>query len=101
MKLQRFVAKDDGSILLFGIGLSVAGLMIATVSINVASLWVTRNILDGIAWLHPPAIIILCSPARERVESGLTTHLLNPEPHFLDSALRILGRFVHNFFQRH
>ena len=31
---------------------------------------------DGITWLHPPAIIILCSPSRERVESGLTTHLL-------------------------
>jgi hypothetical protein len=39
----------QGSILLFGIGLSVAGLMIATVSINVASIWVTRNVLDGIA----------------------------------------------------
>ena len=43
------MANDDGSILLFGIGLAVAGLMIATVSINVASLWVTRNVLDGIA----------------------------------------------------
>lgn len=41
--------RDEGSILLFGIGLSVAGLMIATISINVASLWVTRNVLDGIA----------------------------------------------------
>ena len=43
------MAADKGSILLFGIGLSVAGLMIATVSINVASIWVTRNVLDGIA----------------------------------------------------
>ena len=34
---------------MFGIGLSVAGLMIATVSINVASIWLTRNVLDGIA----------------------------------------------------
>jgi hypothetical protein len=49
MKLQKLLARDDGSILLFGVGLSVAGLMIATVSINVASLWVTRNVLDGIA----------------------------------------------------
>lgn len=49
MKLRNLVAREDGSILLFGIGLSVAGLMIATVSINVASLWVTRNTLDGIA----------------------------------------------------
>lgn len=49
MNFKRFVSHDEGSILLFGIGLSVAGLMIATVSINVASLWVTRNVLDGIA----------------------------------------------------
>lgn len=35
--------------MLFGIGLSIAGLLIATISINVASLWVTRNVLDGIA----------------------------------------------------
>ena len=34
---------------MFGIGLSIAGLMIATVAINVASIWVTRNVLDGIA----------------------------------------------------
>ena len=49
MNLRKLVERDEGSILLFGIGLSVAGLMIATVSINVASLWVTRNVLDGIA----------------------------------------------------
>ena len=40
---------DDGSILLFGVGLSIAALMIATVAINVASIWTTRNVLDGIA----------------------------------------------------
>ena len=49
MKFRNLVGRDNGSILLFGIGLSIAGLMIATVSINVASLWVTRNVLDGIA----------------------------------------------------
>jgi hypothetical protein len=49
MRIWKSVAQDKGSILLFGIGLSVAGLMIATVSINVASIWVTRNVLDGIA----------------------------------------------------
>jgi hypothetical protein len=49
VKKRKSLADDDGSILLFGIGLAVAGLMIATVSINVASLWVTRNVLDGIA----------------------------------------------------
>ena len=40
---------EDGSVLLFGVGLSIAALMIATVAINVASIWTTRNILDGIA----------------------------------------------------
>ncbi len=49
MNLRKFFTRDEGSILLFGIGLSVAGLMIATVSINIASIWVTRNVLDGIA----------------------------------------------------
>lgn len=49
MNIRRSIARDEGSILLFGIGLSIAGLMIATVSINVASLWVTKNVLDGIA----------------------------------------------------
>jgi archaellum component FlaF (FlaF/FlaG flagellin family) len=49
MKIRNFFTSDEGSILVFGIGLSVAGLMIATVSINVASIWVTRNVLDGIA----------------------------------------------------
>ena len=49
MNLQKLVNRDEGSILLFGIGLSVAGLMLTTVSINVASLWVTKNVLDGIA----------------------------------------------------
>jgi hypothetical protein len=48
MRIWKSVTQDKGSILLFGIGLSVAGLMIATVSINVASIWVTRNVLDGI-----------------------------------------------------
>lgn len=49
MKLRKLSSSEEGSILLFGIGLSVAGLLIATISINVASLWVTRNVLDGIA----------------------------------------------------
>ena len=49
MNLRKLMVREEGSILLFGIGLSVAGLMIATVSINVASLWVTKNVLDGIA----------------------------------------------------
>jgi uncharacterized membrane protein len=49
MRLKKCFSSEDGSVLLFGIGLSIAGLMIATVSINVASIWITRNTLDGIA----------------------------------------------------
>ena len=49
MKMFSRARKDDGSILVFGIGLAVTALMIATLAINVASLWVTRNVLDGIA----------------------------------------------------
>ena len=49
MKFRKALTQEDGSILLFGIGLCIAGLMIATVSINLASIWVTRNVLDGIA----------------------------------------------------
>jgi len=49
MKFLKLLMKDEGSILLFGIGLALAGLMIATVAINVASVWVTKNVLDGIA----------------------------------------------------
>lgn len=49
MNIKKFFAQERGSILLFGIGLSIVGLMIATVSINVASIWVTKNVLDGIA----------------------------------------------------
>jgi hypothetical protein len=49
LKIRKLITTDHGSILVFGIGLSLAGLMIATVSINVASIWVTKNTLDGIA----------------------------------------------------
>lgn len=49
MKIRNFLNSNEGSILVFGIGLSIVGLMITTVSINVASIWVTRNVLDGIA----------------------------------------------------
>lgn len=49
MKSNVKIRHDEGSILLFGIGLAVTALMIVTLAINVASLWVTRNVLDGIA----------------------------------------------------
>ena len=49
MRIKKQLPSDEGSILLFGIGLSIAGLMIATVAINVSSIWVTRNVLDGLA----------------------------------------------------
>ena len=40
---------EDGSVLLFGVGLSIAALMITTVAINVTAIWNTRNVRDGIA----------------------------------------------------
>jgi hypothetical protein len=43
------IKSEDGSVLLFGVGLSIAALMITTVAINVAAIWTTRNVLDGIA----------------------------------------------------
>ena len=49
MKMFSRARKDNGSILVFGIGLAVIALMITTLAINIASLWVTRNVLDGIA----------------------------------------------------
>lgn len=49
MKAKGLFSRDEGSVLIFGIGLSIAGLMIATVAVNVASIWITRNTLDGIA----------------------------------------------------
>jgi hypothetical protein len=49
MKTFVKVKHEEGSILLFGIGLAITALMITTLAINVASLWVTRNVLDGIA----------------------------------------------------
>jgi hypothetical protein len=49
MRAKGLVCRDEGSVLVFGIGLAIAGLMIATVAVNVASIWITRNTLDGIA----------------------------------------------------
>ncbi len=48
MILKR-LRKEDGSILVFGIGLAVTAIMIFTLAVNVATLWLTRNVLDGIA----------------------------------------------------
>lgn len=49
MRLRNLVREEGGSILLFGIGLGIATLMIVTAAVNVAALWTTRNVLDGIA----------------------------------------------------
>ena len=40
---------ENGSVLIFGIGLGILVLLILTTAINVASLWVTRTKLDSIA----------------------------------------------------
>lgn len=47
--ILKKLRKEDGSILVFGIGLAVTAIMIFTVAVNVATLWLTRNVLDGIA----------------------------------------------------
>jgi hypothetical protein len=45
----KVINSDDGTILLFGIGLAITLLMVLTASVNVASMWSTRHYLDGIA----------------------------------------------------
>jgi exo-beta-1,3-glucanase (GH17 family) len=47
--ILKRLRKEDGSILVFGIGLAVTAIMIFTLAVNVATLWLTRNVLDGIA----------------------------------------------------
>ena len=47
--ILKKLRKEDGSILVFGIGLAVTAIMIFTLAVNVATLWLTRNVLDGIA----------------------------------------------------
>ena len=49
MTIRTKCQAEDGSILLFGIGLAIAALMIVTAAVNVAALWTTRNVLDGVA----------------------------------------------------
>ena len=44
-----FFRKDEGSVLLFGIGIGIVALLVLTTAINIASLWVTRSKLDSIA----------------------------------------------------
>ena len=46
MKLFR---DEQGSVLLFGIGLGVVSLMILTTSVNVATMWVTKSRLNSVA----------------------------------------------------
>lgn len=48
MKLN-FQKSDEGSVLLFGIGLGIVCLMVLTTAVNVATLWVTRSKLDSVA----------------------------------------------------
>mgnify|MGYP006269510513 CR=1 FL=1 len=40
---------DEGSILVLGIGLSLVCVLVATVAINVATVWLSRTALDSIA----------------------------------------------------
>ena len=47
--VRMLVSKDDGSVLLLGMGLAVVALMCATLAINIASAWVVRTHLDSVA----------------------------------------------------
>lgn len=49
MRNVCFFRKDEGSVLLFGIGIGIVALLVLTTAINVATLWVTRSKLDSIA----------------------------------------------------
>ena len=42
-------SNDEGSILVLGIGLSLVCVLVATVAINVATVWLSRTALDSIA----------------------------------------------------
>lgn len=40
---------ERGSVMLLGIGLSIAALMIVTLAVNISSVWVARHALDSVA----------------------------------------------------
>ena len=49
MKFCRSVKNEEGSVLVFGIGLGVIALLVLTTSVNIATLWVTKSKLNSVA----------------------------------------------------
>jgi len=49
MKPAKFVGDERGSVMVLGIGLSIAALMVITLAVNVSSVWVARHALDSVA----------------------------------------------------
>ncbi len=46
---SKSVRNDDGSVLVFGIGLGVIALLVLTTAVNIATLWVTKSKLNSVA----------------------------------------------------
>jgi len=49
MRLGQYLRSDNGSVMVLGLGLSIAALMVVTLSVNVTSVWVARHSLDSVA----------------------------------------------------
>ena len=49
MKSARRLSDERGSIMVLGLGLSIAALMVITLAVNVSSMWVARHSLDSVA----------------------------------------------------
>ena len=49
MKPARIIGDERGSVMVLGLGLSIAALMVITLAVNVSSVWVARHALDSVA----------------------------------------------------
>lgn len=49
MSLTGLRRNQEGSVLLFGVGLGIVVLLVLTTAVNIATLWVTRTKLDSVA----------------------------------------------------
>lgn len=45
----RSLDNEEGSVLVFGVGLGIIALLVLTTSVNIASLWVTKSKLNSVA----------------------------------------------------
>lgn len=49
MMFVNSVEDEEGSVLVFGIGLGIIALLVLTTSVNIATLWVTKSKLNSVA----------------------------------------------------